>query len=142
MSLQTWIDEFYPKNAAEVSLLSDEEMLNHALKKWSGLTRDNLEKHDVFKDGGRIADLLIVGKYFYISVETCALCEAYLNDHDYYDDNGRCKQCPLSKYRDGFPCDIAKFSETYSPYTTWKKTGDPTDMINLLKESKDAYSNR
>ena len=134
MSLQTWIDEFYPQDARKVSILSDEEMLNHAIRKWSGLTQDNLEKHNVFKDGARIADLLIAGEYFYITVETCALCEAYLHDED---DDKRCKQCPLSKYRDGFPCDIAKHDETYSPYTIWKKTGNPAKMIKLLKDSKE-----
>lgn len=140
MSLQTWIDEFYPQDARQVSLLSDKDMLNHAIRKWSGLTQDNLEKHNVFKNGDARIEDLSTTEDFYIAAETCALCEAYLNDHDYDDDNKRCRQCPLSKYRDGFPCDVAKYDETYSPYIMWKKTGDPADMIKLLKESKDAIS--
>ena len=45
MSLQTWMDEFYPTPAQKFP--TELEAVEHSLRKWKGLTKENLEKHSV-----------------------------------------------------------------------------------------------
>lgn len=40
MSLKTWKLEFYP---VEASTVSKEDALDHSLRKWEGLTEENLK---------------------------------------------------------------------------------------------------
>lgn len=47
MSIQSWIDEFYPVTAEEC--LPD-DALEHSIKKWEGLQPDALERHGLLLD--------------------------------------------------------------------------------------------
>ena len=54
MSLLTWMKEFYPTPAD--SLQAQKAPAAHSLKKWQGLTRDNLRKHKVKVDDSSLID--------------------------------------------------------------------------------------
>jgi hypothetical protein len=49
MSLNTWKIEFYPQEACEVE--DQLEAAKHSLRKWGGLTTENLERHGLVKEG-------------------------------------------------------------------------------------------
>lgn len=44
MSLITWKAKFYPEPAN--ARMSKRDALLHSLRKWEGLTKENLKKHD------------------------------------------------------------------------------------------------
>ena len=103
MSVQTWLDEFGTKTD---------------LEKWIGLRKENLEKHGCFLNGSRRLEDKEVNK-LYINGRTCQLCR------DYYNDTGKCENCPLDK--DGNGCDNYE-----SPWEIWIRTGNPEPMIQAL----------
>jgi hypothetical protein len=115
MSLQTWKEEFYPIPANETS---PEESLKHSLKKWKGLTKENLQKHGLETNGQ-----IIRGDDGTMPIDssTCSLC-VHFSKHG-------CNECPLSIAREK-PCD----SGLDSPYMQFYKGKNPLPMINLLKK--------
>lgn len=119
MSLETWKKEFYPVDAKNVS---EDEAIRHSLRKWRGLTKENLEKHDLEKIGKTILEKAIVDK-FHVDGYTCSLCNFYVDD--------RCTDCPLYKLRSSTPCDIGSLS----PYRIWVENDDPQPMIALLEQA-------
>jgi hypothetical protein len=129
MSLQSWKDEFYPVDAAE--LISnfgaiDSILLDHSIRKWQGLTPENLEKHKVDKIRGSrcIQDKDV----FYIDDTTCALCEAYVDRKK----PCPCLSCPIYRHT-GSPC--------FSEYFTFVKLNDPQPMLALLNKVKEKVVN-
>jgi len=86
MSNQSWLEEFYPKNANQCT---KENALQHSLTKWTGLLPENLLKH------------LITEPPIQVNDTTCGLCQVYL-DEDAGDH--QCAKCPLYKER-GESCD-------------------------------------
>lgn len=97
MSLETWKKEFYPVEADKATG-SDLKALQHALKKWKGLTKKNLQKHNIHRpalsytlvnDEDKNKDEWII-ETFDIADESCALCHRHLY-------GGRdCRKCPLA----------------------------------------------
>lgn len=76
MSIDTWLEEFYPIPAPELpswiepitSWGAQFEALNHCIQKWTGFLPENLKKHNVkYFDGVRPA----IGS----TVRSCALCQ-------------------------------------------------------------------
>lgn len=130
MSLETWKEEFYPKPAEETTKRS---ALAHSLRKWRGLTKENLEKHGCVVEHGILADK---GRWLAdglsISSSSCALC------HHHYDrkresyDTPPCVTCPLAKalgtadWRD---------EGCTSPWRAWTINGDPKPMIAALEKA-------
>lgn len=114
MSLATWTAEFYPVPADQVPA---EEAVAHSLRKWRGLTKENLERH-----GGEInlCDAKFGTERIAIDVSTCALCIHYYND-------GSCWKCPLKRLL-GKKC-----FRRGEPYHKWGCTGDPLPMIRALE---------
>ncbi len=47
MSLATWKAEFYPFTAEKCAAEFPEEALDHSIRKWEGLSPENLKKHGV-----------------------------------------------------------------------------------------------
>lgn len=157
MSIQTWIEEFYPITAetfissfkfrsdinSRMKELYDIELLKHALLKWEGLRKDNLKKHNVYKSYNSIKDIhsdinqikelnekLITNQEISISSVTCTLCIEY--DHNIY-----CGTCPI-RYKTN-QCSTGNIdiftNETRYAYGEFLHNDDPEPMIKILKET-------
>jgi hypothetical protein len=118
MSTDTWIAEFYPIPAQDCL---DEDALDHAILKWSGLTAKSMNKHHI----------TVVP----INVDntTCALC---FHSPD-------CERCPLYESRDQVACDARTDEEENrdneyagSPYHAFTRCDDPQPMIDALDKAK------
>ena len=97
MSNKTWCKEFYQVTAGKISKSNDDkEIIKHAVRKWTGLLPENLEKHEIeFID----RDLLDEEDVFlYIDGSSCGLCIKY------HSGISGCPDCPLNKSLDG-ACD-------------------------------------
>jgi hypothetical protein len=126
MSLESWKAEFYPVSAKKPR--SDVARLRHSIRKWVGLRKANLKKHECHKD--EVDDSLWYTDKGPFSVDTtsCALCEKYF-DHAHEDD-GQCRGCPL-KNTLGSRCDDLKNGQEM-PYTVWLDSSNPEPMIIAL----------
>jgi hypothetical protein len=119
MSLQTWKDEFYnvPAEEAAESPLSAAQ---HSLKKWRGLTTENLERHGMMKEGESRNIWNGWGGRFNVDGYTCALCISV-------DDN--CRKCGLWEL--GYGC------KDDQEYGMWYYQDDPLPMITALEKLVD-----
>ena len=132
MSIKTWLTEFYPIDAWEAVKRGDDPVA-HSLRKWRGLTDDNLAKHNLTHGlFGSLTDPATGHTVFSVDDTTCALCAAHLDQ-----DTGRCSGCPLYALRDSLPCD-ASSDDGLSPYARYTIAGDPGPMIALLEQAADA----
>ena len=118
MSLQTWMDEYYPVPAEQAT---SGQAAEHPLKKWRGLELPILEKH-----GLKIEDVFITDGENSLGIDqnSCALCQQYLEE---YSGGNPCIKCPLYRYL-GQSCD--SFNE---PYDDWVNYEDPEPMIRALE---------
>lgn len=117
MSLETWAAEFMPVQANEIKDKSDLECLYHARLKWLGLTKDNLDKHEVRREKRRLMDAEGT-PWVLISGYSCSLCLKY-SVYEGFMPN--CSRCPLKR------CAVE--------YATWLGCGDPQPMIKLLEKA-------
>jgi len=124
MSIQTWKKEFYSSSAKSTS---KKNSIAHSLRKWQGLTKANIKKHDLIKDGACLESSDESIAYFSVDSDSCALCEKYM-DHFRADDNP-CFLCPLYNLL-GKACDKGNSS----PYVIWWDTCNAKPMINALKK--------
>lgn len=124
MSLATWKEEFYPIAAHKVAA---EDALAHSLRKWRGLTPENLARHGVSHDSGYLFD---TDEHLWINDTTCALCYLHLAPFEHHDCSAR---CPLAILRDGQACDQPRELPDLSPYSTFTEHGDPAPMIALIE---------
>lgn len=115
MSIESWKEEFYRADLCHAPTL-------HAIVKWKGLRKENLERHSVYHDWMTIWD--DEGNDFSVSTITCRLCNIY-----YRKDSKSCINCPLHTYLEE-DCDREE-----QVYAYWKNTGDPEPMIKALQES-------
>ena len=151
MSLETWKAEFYP---IEADKTTKEQAIEHSLRKWQGLTPENLKKHGVIHE--RFAGVIDendfrAGKptYMYpeavpIDAGTCALCHHYHSEPDdggYLDDeepDDYCGECPLKLTRHA-TCDNARDDENTSPWSAFNSPynapSDPQPMIFWLQKA-------
>lgn len=130
MSLESWKAEFYPVPASEVS---EEDALDHSIRKWDGLTKENLERHGLSHDED--GDILDNGHVvFRVDSYTCSLCEVFTPQMD----DDECDACPLYQERNGVACCEHAFGEDDSPYGHYRvsPSHDPLPMLNLLKRVK------
>lgn len=106
MSIETWRTEFYPEEAVAVALRgNDIECIEHSIRKWSGVSPENLQKHNVYVRGFRIEarDEDASWSHLPMASETCALC--HLADIRLNEEQGdECSQCPIVKAT-GAKCD-------------------------------------
>lgn len=138
MSLKTWKEEFYPVDAESVS---EEDALDHSLRKWIGLKPENLKKHGVFKVSGwrSIVDKNDEYDSMLIDGVSCSLCKFYLGDEV----DSQCESCPLTAQRGGRACDESTEPGSYfndSPYANFTERDDPQAMIDLIQGAIDARS--
>ncbi len=121
MSLESWKREFYPIDAK--SEMTEQEAILHSIKKWEGLTKENLNKHMLDADCGWLSDEF--GEAFDIDSSTCALCAKFIRKY--------CQYCPLYK-KQGFVC--GEGDET-DGYLAWSQDADPSLMLENLKSLSD-----
>jgi len=95
MSLTTWKQEFYttPATTPQDKLSA----IEHSLKKWRGLTKENLERHQVAKNNKFIFDIKDKTDALLIAGSSCALCCLYYLDG--------CEGCPLYRSLGNIECD-------------------------------------
>jgi hypothetical protein len=116
MTLQTWKDEYYDIEASE-AIDNPLTAAQHSLKKWRGLTLENLQKHGLEKEGGSRSIWNGWGGRLNIDGYTCALCILV-------DDN--CRKCGLWEL--GYGC------KADQEYGIWYYRDDPLPMIKALGE--------
>lgn len=118
MSLESWEDEFYPMTAKETlsANLSMIEIIKHSLKKWIGLKKENIDKHDINSNP-------FCNDRFEVNEDSCSLCVKYYREHSLL---GECRDCPIVKAT-GKTClrSFEIFEDNYLP--------EP--MIDILKET-------
>ena len=92
MSKKSWEKEFYPVEADSKEAMA--RPIAYSLKKWRGLTPENLARHNLTESP------------IEISGDTCALCQTF-------DKGGstQCRRCPLYRARGGVPCDATTSEE-------------------------------
>lgn len=125
MSIDTWIEEFYPVPASVN--MSTKEAIEHSLKKFEGFQEVNLLRHKIvlkqnslYDEGYDLRDCS-----FKIDVGSCALCKKF---HDIYG----CHNCPL--VRAGFQhCDTPN-KKVNSAYQELSRNKNPYPMIEQLKK--------
>ena len=118
MSLSSWKKEFYSKPANKIS---KKDAVAHSLKKWTGLLKKNLEKHQLRSDGSSIYQIDDCYKDLDINDESCALCHHYIDNE--------CLKCPLFKLL-GHKCDTFD-----GPYGKWSCGNDPKPMLKALERT-------
>lgn len=134
MSIDSWIEEFYPISAEDIAKRSDDPLVltKHALQKWKGFLPENLEKHKIGPDD----ELEIEG-----DVSSCALCQKYMEDDEY-----NCKRCPLFQLRHtkcyhstpGSPAVYSSHSDDNGRPMHPKKTIKGLEDTILMLENKNA----
>lgn len=96
MSLQSWKEEFYPSNAADEFQFDPTpqkelviKAIEHSLKKWIGLSPENLKKHDAYRRGVdqyETSEIISDGseklctsyrQRMWIGSSSCSLCQVY-----------------------------------------------------------------
>ena len=123
--IDTWEEEFYP---TEAYICSKRNAAAHSLRKWIGLTKKNLAKHNLCKAEGILAVKRDPGfgetlMAFWVDGDACALC------HHFYDISllPICKSCPVFKVNKGKSC--------LGAYEEWAKTGNIRPMLRLLRKA-------
>lgn len=122
MGLTSWKKEFYPNTAEQVVKTGKiKTLIKHSLRKWEGLTEENVVKHGIRINGyGDIATN--DGKSgLLIDSSSCSLCIKFYKEFT-------CTGCPLYEH---FGC---KCDDEEMPFEHWREYGDPEPMIEALKE--------
>lgn len=127
MSLQTWKEEFYPTEADSPE--AQASPIEHSLRKWKGLTKENLDKHGLKKavNTNYVHDSNVG---ININGDSCSLCVNCTKKKDIDWEFLDCQSCPITKYNDGVDC-IAQ-------YDHWFDEADPNPMIALLDHTLSA----
>ena len=142
MSVESWKAEFYLVDAQDRSVRSVDAALDHSLRKWEGLRKKNLEKHELVQVGTSLFEALSDGTYnldgpeFRGDSETCALCAHFSCSSGF--SYSLKPACPLDAKR-GAPCDVEREDERNSPYHAWRHSGHAGPMIRWLKLTKAEY---
>ena len=124
MSIETWKAEFYPVEADKVP---EELAVEHSLRKWRGLTKENLARHELTADGGVLTDSSGCD-LFEVYASSCSLCQVYLRK----DLNQRCGACPLFEHL-GKPCYEEDTGDALSAFDAFIEHDDPLPMIAALE---------
>ena len=133
MSINTWVEEFYPAPEDGGLRWPDwQSALESAILKWSGATESNLKKHSLEKsEMTRIKDDL--DRTFSFSSYTCGLCDL---TEDISSGGGSCYSCPIYA-ANGRSCDSPSESDDLSEFGQWTTNDNPYPMIRLLDKTKE-----
>ncbi len=146
MSIAFWRKEFYPipvnKKTHKRTWL---QCTYHSLKKWLGLSPENLAKHELVRRGKTIyeqnLDTLASARAvtwqfntknsLYIDDKSCALCAKNNQTEEL-----NCNRCPLFHIRGKVQCDLSTKTEKLAPYMDWMAIGNAESMIYWLKRTQ------
>ena len=136
LGLAGWKKEFYTVEARDKEATKSRlAAVKHSLRKWRGLTEENLSKYVIARDGSVIYDGTL-GTFDQLVIDgtSCALCIKYAH--------GVCEKCPLYKVRGNVACDECMENEGTSPYRSFNSAGDPHPMIGWLEDALDYCKKR
>lgn len=126
MSVKSWKDEFYTQDAADATS-SNIEALQHSIKKWKGLSKENRKKHGLKPIGkfgythyGHLVDKN--GDDLGIDATSCALCKIHIASG--------CEDCPLKKEMNSVCTAFIT-----NPYGKYIQSGDNKPMLDALKNA-------
>ena len=133
----SWKDEFYRVDSDDVE---EKDALAHSLKKWQGLQKENLERHDccirdgdvIEKDAGDNDDYDYYPESLCIDYLSCALCGYYMKSADSNDAD--CLECPIFNLNPSC-CHSSIPGEKDTPWDAWSVNEDPLPMIQLLEKA-------
>ena len=119
MSKKSWKEEFYPISAMQIAMDTlhepkrslDRVLLEHSIRKWTGIRPTNLAKHNI--------------RYslpISVDASSCSLCRVY------YTHGNDCDGCPLMTKHG--PCDREN-----GPFQSAMRKNDPEPMIKALKRA-------
>jgi hypothetical protein len=138
MSIKTWKKEFYPTPANKVS---ERFALQHSLRKWLGLRKSALKRHNLYIHRGELyanESHALGDAKFVADSSTCSLCVRYIT----YLSTSRaasfaCGNCPLYLSRGEVPCygSFTVGKEETSPYMSLVEKDDPEPMIKALQKA-------
>jgi hypothetical protein len=137
MSKESWLEEFYPISAEEMLTAngrdaSSVEIIAHSLRKWKGLTKENLAKHGIDNSVyHRVLcevdeDIYNYKPFLDIDADSCSLCQKFINSLG----DVNCIECPLYKSLGNKPC----YNGPFAPYVLYDLMGDPQPMIDALQK--------
>jgi len=129
MSLTSWKKEFYSNIPDNGAGMTAKQAIKHSVKKWTGLLKKNLNKHQMYQEEGVIYDG--DSNTFYIDDSSCALCEKYITyiEARMGQPNTVCRKCPLYKSL-GKECAVG----ASAPYNKWLSNGNATAMLKALQK--------
>lgn len=145
MSLETWVKEFCPVPVEATKGWDDVRRLERDLKKWEGLRKENLDRHDgkLWDDAIRFrnegAEHGDGGPYLHYDIAyECSLCAEYTQGRN-PEANPHCWDCPLYDVREGFRCDTVSDDEddegVAAPWFRLCREGNPEPMIEWLEKA-------
>ena len=158
MSFQTWLQEFYPISAEDFVKnnpnASDKELVDYSLLVWSGLTKENIQKHNLnfYEEFTLYADDIKFEKG-YVS---CPLCRKYNRDEDGNTCSKDGKYCPLYRFLShrcyDYKYDDRKFlskgvldellgMNDFDCSVNMMSENTPTPMIDILQKTLEMLEN-
>lgn len=125
MSLASWKAEYYPIDAQEAAAKGDLVAVEHSIRKWEGLTPENLARHGCAKILRNISDE--DRQILQINDSTCSLCVLHYKKLN----SEPCATCPIFLVHE--PC----CDWPQSPFTRWVATTSPHPMLRVLNQARD-----
>lgn len=119
MGLKQWRRKFCPQ--LNFKDMTPVQAVQHALRKWRGLCKENLRKYGMVRRGKVIWDKED-GK-FAITTETCSLCYFWYGKDD-------CNDCPLARVNEEIPCCAEN-----GAYSEWLESGHTKPIIRGLENA-------
>lgn len=135
MPIDTWKLEFYPTPASVARHLGANgvegpfmrrpaDAVRHCLRKWEGLTTENLCKHGLWAGGSSlyaVENVFADYPLFHLGGSSCALCQMSSRSG-----SNPCNRCPITVSR-GTPCD--------DEWEHFVICDDPQPMLDLLQST-------
>ena len=132
MSLQTWMDEYFP--SLDYKTIKETDAIRGNILTWTGLSRKNLFKHQVDSfvscSYPYIMDAYDTMNRFYVDIYHLPLCIFVMNQWAWNPDRLMCDDCPIKRMT-GTTC----WYDKNSPYKTWTKTLNIRPMLKTLQET-------
>lgn len=130
MSLETWKKEFYSEKPKKS--FTKKQAIEHSLKKWKGLTEENIKKHNCSLNDEFLTENKGDDDYLRIDGGSCSLCVKYYIEKDFEFRESRCEKCPLFKSL-GHKCD--NIFNADAPYIIFTNENNPLPMIEALQKT-------
>ena len=136
MSKKSWLKEFYPIHAEDSSLKTNLMRVQHSLRKWRGLRKEELKRHGITVVDDRMLQTKRTGNFvLMVDDRSCALCDRHASFGLF---GGGCESCPLTRVRSGHRCDRGRLSEDQAPWHAWTYDQNPEPMIAALEKAEAA----